>query len=126
MSDDISALITGDQLVDITTTGRRSGEARRVEIGLHPVGSRLYITGVPGFPRSWYANLLAHPAFTLHLKRTADLDLDATARPITNPAEREEVLGGILPALAAYTSVPGREPEIWIKESPLVEVTLDS
>ena len=35
------------QTVDITTTGRRSGEARRIEIVLHSIGGRLVISGMP-------------------------------------------------------------------------------
>src|SRR6201992_2978734 len=82
--------------IDITTTERQSGQPRRIEIWYHRVDGKYYITGTPGRPRSWYANLVAHPAFTFHLKASANADRPATARPITDPAERERVLGGIL------------------------------
>ena len=41
------ALVT-DQVIDITTTGRRSGQPRRIEIWFHNLDGRLYITGTPG------------------------------------------------------------------------------
>ena len=56
--------------IDITTTGRNSGRPRRIEIWLHTVDGRLYITGSPG-RRDWYANLLAQPCFIFHLNRSA-------------------------------------------------------
>ena len=43
---------------------------------------------------------------------------------VTDPMERRQVLTGILPRLADYTTAPGREPDVWIRESPLIEVTL--
>ena len=61
------ALELGD-VIDITTTGRKTGRPRRIEIRFHNIDGHLYITGTPGRPRDWYANLLAHPEFTFHLK----------------------------------------------------------
>ncbi len=87
---------------------------------------KYYITGTPGRPRSWYANLVAHPSFTFHLKQSATADLAATARPVTDPAEREKVLDGLLATLGDMPSVPGQEPAAWVAGSPLVEVTFDS
>jgi hypothetical protein len=63
-----------DRVIDITTTGRKSGQPRRIEIWFHRLDGRLFITGLPGH-RSWYANLLANPAFTFHLKGSAKADL---------------------------------------------------
>jgi len=80
-------------VVDITTTGRTSGEPRRLEIVLHNIGGRLYISGQPSRRRrSWLANLDADPKFVLHVKRGARADLPATAREITDPKERRQVL----------------------------------
>src|SRR5438445_12821735 len=80
-------------VVDITTAGRKSGEPRRLEIVLHNIGGRLYISGQPSRRRrSWLANLDANPKFTLHVKRGARADLRATAREITDPKERRQVL----------------------------------
>jgi deazaflavin-dependent oxidoreductase (nitroreductase family) len=122
MTDDVANALATDQVIDITTTGRQTAEPRRIEIWYHRLDGRYYITGTPNRPRSWYANLVAHPAFTLHLKQSATADLAATARPITDPTERAEVFAGILPTLGEFTSPGGYEPAVWVKESPLVEV----
>ena len=73
-----------DLIIDITTTGRKSGDARRVEIWFHNLDGILYITGLPG-TRGWYANILVDPRMTFHLKETAVADLPALATPITDP-----------------------------------------
>ncbi len=125
MTDEVAQALAKDQVIDITTTGRKSGEQRRIEIWFHRLDGRYYITGTPNRPRSWYANLVADPAFTFHLKQTAIADLPATARPITEPAERERVFTGILPPLAELTRTPGHEPATWIADSPLVEVVFE-
>jgi deazaflavin-dependent oxidoreductase (nitroreductase family) len=124
MSDETATALAKDRVIDITTVGRRTGEPRRIEIWFHRLDGRYYITGTPGRPRDWYANLVAHPAFTFHLKESATADLPATARPITDPAEREKVLAGLLAPLGDFTSKPGQEHEVWVASSPLVEVTL--
>ena len=61
MADDVREILTEGELVDITTTGRKSGEARRIEIRLHVLDGRFYLSGRPGNPRSWLANMAAHP-----------------------------------------------------------------
>lgn len=105
--------------IDITTIGRSSGQPHRVEIWFHSIDERLYITGLPG-RRDWYANLMATPAFTFHLKEGVQADLAARAVPITADAERRAVFGVLLPRLGR-----GGELEVWLAQSPLVEVLID-
>ena len=69
----------------------------------------------------WYANLVAHPEFTFHLKRSAQADLPARATPLTEPAERRAVLGRILAKLGRNDNL-----EDWVARSPLVAVKLDA
>jgi deazaflavin-dependent oxidoreductase (nitroreductase family) len=126
MDDEAAKALASDLVIDITTTGRKSRQPRRIEIWYHRLDGRYYITGTPGRPRDWYANLVTHPSFTFHLKQSATADLPATARPITETAEREKVLGGILAAHSQLTSGPGRQPSDWVAGSPLVELTFDS
>jgi deazaflavin-dependent oxidoreductase (nitroreductase family) len=123
MDDEAARALVTDQVIDITTTGRRSGQPHRIEIFFHRADGRYYITGTPDRRRSWYANLLAHPPFTFHLKQSATADLPATARPVTDPAERQEILPKILAPLSELTSAPGMELSAWVARSPLVEVT---
>lgn len=103
-------------LVDITTTGRRSGQPRRIELAFHPIGGRIYISGRPGWPRGWIANLRVDPRMTFHLKGSFVADLPARGRVITERAERER----IIPTIAAGWSY---DPALMIASSPLVEVT---
>ncbi|GAB1691577.1 hypothetical protein KRM28CT15_33800 [Krasilnikovia sp. M28-CT-15] len=123
MRNETATALAQDRVIDITTTGRKTGEPRRIEIWFHRLDGRYYITGTPGRPRDWYANLVANSAFTFHLKESVTADLQATARPVTDPAEREKVLAGLLAPLGDFTSQPGQEPEVWVASSPLVEVT---
>lgn len=123
MSDETAAALAQDRIIDITTIGRKTGEARRIEIWFHRLDGRYFITGTPGRARDWYANLVANPDFTFHLKESAKADLPAIARPITDVPEREQVLAGLLAPLAEFTSKPGQEPADWVAGSPLVEVT---
>ena len=89
--DVVRAELADDPTVDITTTGRRSGLPRRVEIWMLDVDGRLFITGTPG-GRDWLANLHAERHLVVHLKRRAGVDLDATAAPVSDPATRRRVL----------------------------------
>ena len=54
--------------IDITTTGRKSGAPRRIELVFHNIDGHIYISGRPGWPRGWIANLRADPRMTFHLK----------------------------------------------------------
>jgi deazaflavin-dependent oxidoreductase (nitroreductase family) len=82
-----------DRTVDITTTGRRSGEPRRIEIVFYRFEDAVYLSGIPGpRTRDWLANLAADPRFTFHLKNGVVADLPAEAEVITDPVERRRVL----------------------------------
>ena len=106
--------------IDITTTGRHSGEPRRLEMMFHSFDGHLYISGMPNptRTRAWLHNLRAKPDFTFHLKRLVQADLQAAAREITEPIERREVL-------AKVARVWRQDPDVMFEQSPLVEVTID-
>ncbi|MFI5285102.1 MAG: nitroreductase/quinone reductase family protein [Candidatus Dormibacteria bacterium] len=106
-------------VIDITTKGRRTGRLHRIEIVFHSFGGRLYISGMPGFKRSYIANLTADPHFTFHLKGPVHADLAATARVISDDAERREVLPHIA-RIWKRDDLP-----VMIESSPLFEVTID-
>jgi deazaflavin-dependent oxidoreductase (nitroreductase family) len=81
-------------IIDMTTTGRTSGEPRRLEIVFHNIDGRIVISGMPlaGRTRAWLRNLEADPQLTIHLKGPVQADLPATARVVTDEAERRELL----------------------------------
>jgi deazaflavin-dependent oxidoreductase (nitroreductase family) len=117
----IARALAHGHTIDITTTGRHTGLPRRIEIVFHNFGGRLYVAGMPrpGRTRAWIHNLTAEPHFTFHLKGPATVDLRATARIITDAAERH----------AVFTEVAkvwrGQDVEIMTQHSPLIEVTIE-
>jgi deazaflavin-dependent oxidoreductase (nitroreductase family) len=116
--DAIDAALSRGHTIDITTTGRRSGRPRRIEIVFHNINGRIIISGIPARnKRDWLLNLEANPDFTFHLKGRLKADLPAVARVITDEAERREVL----PYVARNW---GRnDVEQMVRYSPLIEVT---
>ena len=107
-----------DLIIDITTTGRKSGDAHRVEIWFHNLDGILYITGLPG-TRGWYANILVDPRMTFHLKETAVADLSALATPITDPTEKRRILHAICSKQGTLDQLDAR-----VAGAPLIKVDL--
>ena len=89
MDDATRTALHRSQVIDLTTTGRRTGQQRRIEIFLHDLDGLLFITGTPRADRTrdWIYNIKADPRVVIHLKRGAVVDLPATARVITDPDE---------------------------------------
>jgi hypothetical protein len=119
MSHPIQQALESERLIDITTIGRRSGRPSRIEIWFHNVEGEIYLSGRPQ-PRDWYANLLADPAFTFHLKQSIYSDLRASATPITDAVERARIIGVIHDRVKSTVSL-----DEWVRSSPLVRVDFD-
>jgi deazaflavin-dependent oxidoreductase (nitroreductase family) len=118
--DSIRTALEHGQTIDITTTGRRSGRPRRIEIVFHNIGGRIYISGTPSRRRrSWLANLEADPRLTFHLKGRVKADLPATARIIDDEVERREVLPHVARAWGRT------DLDAMVRYSPLIEVTFE-
>jgi deazaflavin-dependent oxidoreductase (nitroreductase family) len=116
----ISQALSTVTVVDITTKGRKSGELRRLEIVSHPIGGKLYISGMPvESRRSWLANLDSDPHFTLHVKRGVAADRPATARIITDENERREILAHVAKTWKR------KDLDVMVAQSPLIEVIID-
>jgi deazaflavin-dependent oxidoreductase (nitroreductase family) len=114
----IAKALSRGQTIDITTTGRRSGKPRRIEIVFHNIDGHIYISGMPSRERrDWLRNLDADPKLTFHLKGGVKADLPATARVIEDGAERRE----ILPHIARVWK--RNDLEDMVRYSPLIEVT---
>lgn len=128
LTDDVRQALATDRIIDITTTGRQTGQPRRLETWIYRASGTLYLTGRPG-RRSWLANIAANPALTVHLKTSATADLPATGRVLHDEAERRAVLSEILGELRARVEATGGDTapydvEAWVARAPLVEVTL--
>jgi len=113
---DVQAELEHGQLIDITTHGRKSGQPRRIELVFHNVDGRIVISGKPGFPRGWIANLRADPRMTFHLKGRLVADVPAHGRVVTERAEREQLLA---PIARLWRIDQG----LMVTSAPLVEVT---
>jgi len=116
----ISKALSHGHAIDITTTGRHSGKARRIEIVFHNIEGRIYISGTPRPERrSWLANVDTNPQITFHLKGGVNADLPATARIIDEDAERRQILPHVARAWKR------NDLEYMVQHSPLIEVVFD-
>ena len=116
----VQAALERGGTIDITTTGRQTGQPRRIEIVFHNIDGRFYISGIPSRrKRSWLSNLEAHPDFVFHLKGRVKADLPARARVITDEAERRQVLRGVA------RNWRRNDLDVMVGYSPLVEVTFE-
>ena len=151
VDDKIRQTLATSRVVDLTSTGRKSGQPHRMEIPIFNVDGRLFIVGDPRThddkrelrPRDWYANLVGDSRCTLHLKTTfridlrashpyvigvldyenlIDADVPAVAKPVKDRAERQRVLGDVLRRLRG-SNMPGEVAD-WVEHAPMVEVEL--
>jgi deazaflavin-dependent oxidoreductase (nitroreductase family) len=116
MDERVRRALANDRTIDITTIGRSSGLPHRIETWFYRVDDQIYLTGSPG-RRDWYANLLANPDFTFHLKQSVAADLPARATPITDPEERRAIFERILSELGGSQNLAA-----WLEGSPLMAV----
>jgi deazaflavin-dependent oxidoreductase (nitroreductase family) len=117
-----------DRTIDITTTGRRTGQPRRIEIVFYQLDGDVYLSGIPApTTRNWLVNLAAEPRFTFHLKHAVVADLPATATVITDPTERRRVLAHFVEQFNRRREPESPWPEAvldeWVEHSPLAKVT---
>ena len=120
LSEATRAALHRSQVIDLTTTGRRTGKQRRIEIFLHDNDGLLFITGMPRADRTrdWIRNIEADPHVVLHLKQSVVADVPATARVITDPDERWPFIEA-----AARRWRRTDVPEM-LKHSPLIVLTV--
>jgi deazaflavin-dependent oxidoreductase (nitroreductase family) len=118
MEDYLRRLFDRGGLIDITTTGRTSGTPRRLEIVFHNIDGRIIISGMPmaGRTRAWLRNLEADPRLTVHAKGPVEADLPATARIITDAAERRALLERVA------RNWSRTDVDAMVAHSPLIEV----
>ena len=104
MDDATRGGLNRSQVINLSTTGRRSGARRRIEIFLHSVNGQLFISGqpFPGRTRAWLHNVTADPHVTIHLKGTIVVDVPATARLIHDSTERRPPDRGGGPTLGSH------------------------
>jgi deazaflavin-dependent oxidoreductase (nitroreductase family) len=122
LDDTIRRALDHSHVIDLTTTGRRTGEPRRIEIFIHNLDGRLVISGMPApdRTRAWLHNVAADPNIVLHLKGPfANADVPAKGRVVTDPAERRELLAGVA------HNWRRTDLDVMVEHSPLIEVTVE-
>jgi deazaflavin-dependent oxidoreductase (nitroreductase family) len=119
--DAIRRALARGRTIDITTTGRHTGQPRRIEIVFHNIAGRLIITGSPRADRrrAWLYNLDADPRLTFHLKGAVQADLPATAREITDPADRKAIAEWVV-----TNAWRNQDPVALAAYAPMIEVAI--
>ncbi len=111
----------GDRLILLYTTGRKSGEIRRVPLGSFPDGENLVVVGSnAGRPEEpeWYLNLVANPKIWVR-KQDDFYEAEASVLP---PEERQVFWDNLIarmPMFADYQAKAGRD-------LPLIRLTRTS
>jgi len=117
-----------ERTVDITTYGRQTGAARRIEIWFYRFEDKIYLSGLPG-RRSWFANLRDDSRMIFHLKHGLRHDLNAHAVVISDNDLRRRAFTLFVNDMNQPHN-PARIPqptnvEDWMRGSPLVEVQFE-
>jgi deazaflavin-dependent oxidoreductase (nitroreductase family) len=114
---DTIAALAATRMIDLTTTGHRTGQPRTVEIWWFHVDGRFIITGTPG-RRDWYANVLRNPELEI---TTPIGSFAARAVPVTDVDSRRAVFID----LAANWYSSQTELDLLIETAPMVEIHLN-
>jgi deazaflavin-dependent oxidoreductase (nitroreductase family) len=121
MNEIVTKALEHGHAIDITTTGRKSGLPRRIEIEFYNLEGRLYLWSRTATFRNWFANLQAHPEFMFHLKGDVQVDLPARATFITDRAERRNILSKLIQMTKSNADL-----EALVEAGPLVQVTIET
>ena len=123
MDDSVRAALFRSQIIDLTTTGRRTGRRRRrrIEIFLHEKDGVLFISGMPRTDRTrdWIYNVAADPRVVVHLKQSVVADIPAAARVVTDADERQPLIDAAAQRWGR-TDVPAM-----LQHSPLIVLHVD-
>jgi len=77
-----------DECCDITTIGRRTGNAHEIEIWFGVIGDTMYLISGNGPSADWYRNALVQPRVSVRLAGEVH---HGVARAVTDPQERRRV-----------------------------------
>lgn len=127
MDAQIQKALKTERVIDIITTGAKSGLPRRTEIWFWNINERIIICGTPDgvgadgerVRRDWLANLRANPEFLFCLKKSIKAKLRARAKIITDPDDRRAIMTA--PETHWYRE-RAASVEALVADSPIVEV----
>ena len=77
---------TNEQFCYLTTTGRKTGSPRQIEIWFVELDGRVYILAEYGLKAHWVQNIISNPNVRI---RIADRQYSATARVLDADMDRE-------------------------------------
>ena len=130
-TEEIRNALRNDQLIDIITTGAKTGLLRKTEIWFVNINGRIIICctpdaggrGGPRIRRDWLANLIANPDFLFCLKESLQKELPARAVPIVDPQDRRYLMSA--PETQWYREQVDSVEDL-VNGSPIVEVFFKS
>ena len=107
-----------DDCIDVTTIGRRSGRAHRVEIWFGLLDDVVYLISGNGPSADWYRNALAAGSAVVHV---AGVDVPVAATDVTDIDERRRV-GELMAAKYSWDGDPsiGLTRHAWCYEVPVL------
>lgn len=113
--------------IALTTTGRRSGKPRTVQLYAFPDGNGLVVVGSAGGQErhpGWVANLRADPRASIKRGRSS---VDVRASEVTKKAERERLWQLVVKEFPYYERYQRRTdrliPLFLLEEEPEAETT---
>lgn len=107
--------LASNRTIDLTTYGRETGLARRIEIWWFLIEDRFVITGTPA-RRDWLANIRTHPNVIVHIGLD---DIPGTATEVTDLDFRRRVFTH--PETRWYSSQA--ELDRLVAEAPVIEIS---
>ena len=110
-----------DECIDLTTIGRRSGRAHRIEIWFGLLDDVVYLISGNGPGADWYRNALAAGSATIHV---AGSDVPVAASDVTDADERRRV-GDLMGAKYSWDGDPsiGLTRQAWCYDVPVLRLT---
>jgi len=121
MEKNIEAALSRGGIADITTTGRKSGLPRKIEIYFHQIDGDYYLTGHVGRKRDWEANIKTNPQFTLHLKRGVEADVPVIGETESDPEVRGRILyRAIVDNWDGDPEKTRAELSLWVDQAPFI------
>ena len=83
--------LSQDELIELTTYGRKTGQPHIIECRFMYAGDKVYVSGFPG-KRDWVANIKNNPKALIHIKQSAEAMIQAEGRVVTREKERRSFL----------------------------------
>lgn len=98
--------------VHLTTTGRKTGQPRTVDLGAIPEGDGWIVIGSyagADVDPSWWLNMVANPDVTLQID---DRVIKVRMQQITNPQDRKRIWSNVIASNKGYAAYQKRTSRV--------------